>query len=330
MTQISYFPRYSQRENIVTNNTLLMMSRLYDYNRLKFGKFLAELGDETSGIAENLDLQFTQQKGTGASVVDGFIAQESMKIVIETKLEDSNFSLDQLRRHSLAFGGENHRLLVLLSPGPTGPFRDVLEGIRQEIPTLHTTFERVLVAAEKCLSAHDEEMLAVLADFEAFCSSENLLPRDKFTMFTPPCGQSFDDNVEYDLYYCPQSWNRRASRFLGIYANKSVRRIGRITKIVACNIDIEQGTVVPDEGEIVEEECRRILGAALSARDRGWDISDNCKFYLCDEMVETDFRKISSGGIQGHRYFDLGEVLKRKELPNIAEIGELLKCRTWE
>ena len=48
----------------------------------------------------------------------------------------------------------------------------MLEGIRKEIPeipTLHTTFERVLVAAEKCLSAHDEEMLAVLADFEAFC-----------------------------------------------------------------------------------------------------------------------------------------------------------------
>ena len=267
MTQISYFPRYSQKENIVTNNTLLLMSRLYDYNRLKFGKFLAELGDEASGIAENLHLQFTQQKGTGASVVDGFIAQESMKIVIETKLEDSDFSLDQLRRHSSAFDGENHRMLVLLSPGPTGSSQDVLKDIRKEIPeipTLHTTFERVLVAAKECLLSHDEEMLAVLADFEAFCSNENLLPRDKFTMFTPPCGQSFDYNVKYNLYYCPRAWNRRASRFLGIYAEKSVRRIGRITKIVACKIDIEKGTVVPDEvvpdeGGIVEKERQRIL-----------------------------------------------------------------------
>lgn len=306
------------------------MSKLYGYNRLKFGKFLTELGDETSDIAENLHLQFAQQKGTDASVVDGFIAQESVKIVVETKLEDSNFSLDQLRRHLSAFGEEKYRMLVLLSPGPTQPPRKVLEGIREKVPTLHTTFDRILVAAEKCLSAHDEEMLAILTDFGAFCSSENLLPRDKFMMFTPPCGWSFDDNVKYNLYYCPRSYNRRASRFLGVYAHKSVHRIGRITKIVACNIDIEQGTVVPDEGEIVEKERQRILGAAQAARQRGWDISNGHKFYLCDKMAETDFRKTSSGGMPGHRYFDLGEVLNREELPDIVEIGKLLKCRTWE
>lgn len=337
MAQITYFPRYSQRENIATNNTLLLMSKLYDYNRLKFGKFLAKLGDESSDIAENLHLQFSQQKGTGASVVDGFILQESMKLVVETKLKDPNFSIDQLKRHLLAFDQgeykERYRMLILLSPGRTEPSKDILEATGKEVPTLYTTFEHIIATVRDCLSDHDEEMLAVLEDFEAFCSGEDLLPRDEFTMFVPPCRLSFGDNVRYRLYYSPRSRNRRKSQFLGIYADKSVRRIGRITKIVPCRIDIEQDKVVPlssYKGEISEEENDRILGATEAAKERGWDISDSHNFYLCDEMFETDFKKISSGGIPSHRYFDLGKVLDLNELPSdVQEIGARLKCRTW-
>jgi hypothetical protein len=40
---IHYFPRYSQRENFETNNTLLLFRELYNYNRLRFQKFLLEL-----------------------------------------------------------------------------------------------------------------------------------------------------------------------------------------------------------------------------------------------------------------------------------------------
>ena len=58
MTQVTYFPRYSQKENHVTNNTLLLLRHLYEFNRLKFAKFLEELGDDTSDIAERLGLQF--------------------------------------------------------------------------------------------------------------------------------------------------------------------------------------------------------------------------------------------------------------------------------
>ncbi len=235
MSQIRYFSNYSQKENIVTNNVLLMMRWLYDYNRLKFGRFFAYLDEdadhddeEASNVAEHLQLQFRQQRRTKTSVVDGFIAQESIKIVVETKLNEDDFSLDQLKGHLSAFDGESHRLLVLLSPGPTGPSGDFLEKIREEgkskgINTLHTTFEKVIAAAKCCLSDHDEDMLAVVEDFAVFCSDKGLLPRDKFRMFTPPCGQSFDDNRDYSLYYCPVSWKRRPSEYLGIYADKSVQ-----------------------------------------------------------------------------------------------------------
>lgn len=40
MTQITQFPRYSQKENWGTNHTLLLMRRLYEFNLPKFRRFL--------------------------------------------------------------------------------------------------------------------------------------------------------------------------------------------------------------------------------------------------------------------------------------------------
>jgi hypothetical protein len=89
MSEVHYFPRYSQPENVVTNNTLLLLLRLREYNRFKFEKFMeATCADQEVQLASSW-LQFRQQKGTGKSVVDGFIAQDSIKIAVETKLTDS-------------------------------------------------------------------------------------------------------------------------------------------------------------------------------------------------------------------------------------------------
>jgi hypothetical protein len=86
MSEIHYFPRYSQPENVVTNNTLLLLLRLREYSRFKFEKFMESLcGDEDVQLASSW-LRFQQQKGTGKSIVDGFIAQDSVKIAVETKL----------------------------------------------------------------------------------------------------------------------------------------------------------------------------------------------------------------------------------------------------
>ena len=115
MRSVHYFPRYSQRENVVTNNTLLLFLRLMEFSRSRFETFLGAL-------AGDADLQFApewlrigQQKVADRSVLDGFIAQDSIKIAIETKL-GTNFNSDQLMRHLEIFERENHKLLVLLGP----------------------------------------------------------------------------------------------------------------------------------------------------------------------------------------------------------------------
>ncbi len=324
MTQVTYFPRYAQKENHVTNNTLLLLRHLYEFNRLKFAKFLEGLGDDASDIAERLGLQFNQQQPTISSVADGFVTQESIKVVIESKLDGNAFNRDQLLRHLSAFDqscGSGGQLLVLLSPNDP----DDVDTAGFEVPVLRTTFQQILTAARNCLSEHDEEMIAVIEDFEQFCSDEELLPRDRFTMFTPPCGRSFESNLKHSLYYCPAERRVRKATFLGIYKKKSIQAIGRIDKVVTCRrIDPDSGEVKSDL-TVTDKEKQRILCAT---RELNSDL-DNYKFYLCNEMVETDYKKKSRGGMLKQRYFDLGDILDVQDLPGINEISQRLRCKVW-
>ena len=97
-----------------------------------------------------------------------------------------------------------------------------------------------------------------------------LLPRDKYTMFVPPCPQSYPDNIEFRLYYPPAT--RRKARYLGIYANKSVRAIGLIGNVVSCDVDVDGGKVTVRESTrpMTTKEEQRIVGASRKARSREW------------------------------------------------------------
>jgi len=196
MSDIHYFPRYSHPENVVTNNTLLLLLRLREYSRFKFEKFMEKLcagADEEVQLAGSW-LRFQQQKGTGQSVVDGFIGQDSLKIAVETKLGDA-FDAAQLENHLAVFGDEQHKLLILLSRSHDEAADSQLRAVRElakqrNIQVVSTSFEKIVREARDCLSPHDEEMTALVDDYEAFCSDQELLPKDKYTMFVPPAARS--------------------------------------------------------------------------------------------------------------------------------------------
>jgi hypothetical protein len=104
-------------------------------------------------------------------------------------------------------------------------------------------------------------------------------------------------------------------------------------KVVACNVNLgaNTATVLSDGPETVTaEEEQRILGASRNAQNHGWDLSVGHKFYLCDALEETAFRKTTSGGIQGHRYFDLEKVLGGEIPDSVGELAEQLRQHTWK
>ncbi len=325
MADVHYFPRYTQRENFVTNNTLLLFQRLYDYNLRKFGKFLMELNEDLDSFAGLLGLHINQQIRTGNSVPDGFIVQHPLKIVIETKMHEG-FSGSQLRRHLNT--NQEHPDLVLMLLSPRGePSEKLVASLRNDkAKIVITSFRDIIGAARRCLSEHDEDMNALVDDYEAFCSESDLLPRDDYTLFIPPCGESYEVNARLKLYWCPDHRNIRKSKYLGIYTNKAVRHIGRIREVVSCYLN-EDGTLNVIEGEPNSDEQERIK---MAMQEGG--VSQGHKFFLCSEMEETSFKKQTKGGMQRHRYFDLGaEVLEGDEnVPNnLAELAEELRKIPW-
>lgn len=330
MTQITQFPRYSQKENWGTNHTLLLMLRLYEFNLSKFRLFLEKLGDESADIASHLGVVFGQQSKEERSIPDGVFMQESVKVIVETKITKigTSFDPDQIRRHLDGLKKVEHGLLILLSPTVEQIPNDV-ELKPDDKPLLPTTFANVIKCAQECLADHDEEMKSVVDDFEAFCSEEGLLPRANFTLMVVPCGRSINVNLRNHLYYCPaeRSHNRNA-RYLGIYAEKSIHGIGEIKKRVECTVDLKAKRVIADG--LTQAEEQRILKAVPEARDVGHTIENGHKFYICDKIVPTDFKKRSSGGLQKHRYLDLGPYFGDGGLPGVEEIADRLRNKSWD
>ncbi len=336
MSEIHYFPRYSQPENVVTNNTLLLLLRLHQFNRFKFEQFMDLVCEDQEIELAGSWLQFRQQMGSGKSVVDGFIAQDSLKIAVETKLKGS-FDSQQLENHFGVFHGEQHKVLILLSPAlaeiPTAQL--VLlrrQAELQDIQLIHASFHDIVMKVRRCLSEHDEEMRALISDYESFCSELGLLPRDQYTLFVPPCGRSFEMNERLRLYYCPATWSRRKAKYIGIYKDRKVRAIGEISKTAVCTIDVPHCVVTVDGDTVAltPEEKERIIDATNDARSYGWDITSGHKFYLCDSMGPTEFRKTSSGGIMGHRYFDLEHVLGSSLPKDLTSLATALRGHEWK
>ena len=156
--------------------------------------------------------------------------------------------------------------------------------------------------------------------------------QDQYTLFVPPCGQLFEVNERFHLSFCPATWSCRKAKYLGIYTQKTVRAIGQIAKIAACTVSVDADTVTVADGgcALMRDEEQRILEATKEARRRDMDVTTGHKFYLCDTWQETDFRKTSPGGIFGHRYFDLEEVLESKVPLDVNALADRLRQRTWE
>lgn len=111
MSNIHYFPRYSQKENMVTNNTLLLFSRLYNNSPEKFARLINAILEE-SGIELDTMVRFKkQEKATGGRIPDGVIEQESFKVVIETKLYGQEH-IEQIKGLWTAFKNEDKQIFL--------------------------------------------------------------------------------------------------------------------------------------------------------------------------------------------------------------------------
>ena len=335
--KVHYFQRYQTKENVATANTLLLLERFYQYSPDSFFRFL-----KSEYFSEQFDpeIAFVLQEKNAESLADAANMQESYKIVIETKLTDW-FSADQLMRHLQAFRNQEYKFLFTIASEPMDARKkadvDKQIAVYNEKHNLHithinTTFEFLADAIQKNIDERDVQMMDILNDYREYCVHDNLIPVNDSWKFmrVQLAGTTFAFNVEANLYYDDIDRHFRAHDYLGLYKEKSVRAVGRISARILA-VETEKGMEYESEiGEITEERKQCILLAIKDAGQYGYDLRHNKhRFFFVEKFYETDFRKITPGASRGSRVFNLTELLETEELPDTAKIAKLLKEKTW-
>ena len=279
---IHYFQRYHSKENVDTSNTMLMLSRLYNYNA---DKFFTMLNDLILQQDESPELLFELQVSGDGSVPDAVISQKSFKIVVETKLY-GQFDKVQLVNHLKQFGTEDIKVLLTLDPKPMKEKlkAEMAQEIKQyneehhapifsPINHVNLTFEELIAAMEDIVEERDVEMIPILEDFKDYCMQEKLIPDGYKWMRALTAGKTFKDNMELNLYYDEAAHNYSAHGYIGLYKEKSIRAIGKLTKtVLAEEINGEMQFESESGGTVTDAEKSAILEAVRRAEEYGYNL----------------------------------------------------------
>lgn len=339
--RVHYFQRYHSKENVDTSNTMLMLSRLYDYNADKFFMMLNDLILEQD---ESPEILFELQVHGDESVPDAVISQKSFKIVVETKLHNQ-FDKAQLVNHLKQFGTEDIKVLLTLDPKPMKEKLriEIEQAIKQYNEKHHTqmfspvkhinlTFEKLISAMEDIVEEHDIEMIPILEDFKDYCMQEKLVPDGYKWMRALTAGTTFEDNIALNLYYDDASHNYSAHGYIGLYKKKSVRAIGKLKKtILAEEADGKMQFEAESGGTVTEDEKSAILEAVQRAEKYGYNLRTvRHRYFFVEQFYPTDFKKSSKNPIQKSKLFNLAEMLNYKTMPDTKSIASDLDGKTWE
>lgn len=336
MSSIHYFQRYSQPENVATNNTLLLLSRLYHESPIKFKGFLNDLLDDKDLEA---GIQFDQQQKGKGSVPDGSISQVSFKVVVETKMH-KHFSLQQLTEHLNSFGTEQNQVLLSLSTKqPDNALVSQIEAAvsyfnnqhKTSIKYLPTTFQEIVTKFNNSLEDHDYELIEIVDDFEAYCIHDRLITDEEERMRVVACGWTLKENLQFNLYYAPANRGYSDHNFLGIYHDKAVVGIGKIENIITANLlSSGQLHIIGSTANITPQQEKNIIGVIAAAQiNNNWNISTGHKFFCVEQFYTTKYRKTTKYPLQGSKFFNLKDRLHVTTLPSTQDIAQQLNQLEW-
>lgn len=335
--KIHYFQRYHEKENVATANTMLLLSRLYSYSSDKFFRFLKS---EFFSDSFEPELVFTLQEKSVDSIPDATISQEGFKIVVETKLTDWFYS-DQLMRHLKSFGDEKYKVMItlaseLMNEDKKADFEKQLQeyNATQTHPVIHinTTFEYLANAVQEVIDDRDYEMQEVLDDYLNYCYTDGLIAISDSWKFLRMqlAGTTFDFNIRENIYYDNADRGFRAHDYLGLYKNKSVRAIGKVCARITA---VEKEGIIQfnaEFGELTEERKQKIMDAIIDGDSHGYDLRTiEHRYFFVEQFYETDFKKITPRAPMGTRIFDLTQILGDENIPEVQELSEILKTKSW-
>ena len=335
--KLHYFQRYHEKENVATANTMLLLSRLYQYSSDKFFRLLKS---EFFSDSFEPEIAFNLQEKSVDSIPDATISQESFKIVVETKLSDWFYS-GQLIRHLNSFGEEKYKVLITLAPEPMAEVKkvDIDKQIKeynltQTHPVTHinTTFDGIANAIQSVIDERDYEMQDVLDDYLNYCYNDGIITvSDSWKyMRMQLAGTTFDFNISEGVYYDNAERGFRAHDYLGLYKNKSVRAIGKVCARITA-VETDDGIQYKVEyGELTKERKQKIMRAIADGEKYMYDLRTIMhRYFFVEKFYETDFKKITPRAPMGSRIFDLTQILDTEDIPETDKLAKLLTEKTW-
>lgn len=341
MKKVHYFQRFSKKEDVVTNNTLLLFERLQHENARLFEQILRELmSKEVSPQELTVGAELTQQeRAKSGTIADGVIRQRSFHIVLETKLH-TNFNVSQLQGHLASFDSSGESLQVLLLLGTAEPAdlpaaQQVVAAHnaqhKKSVQLVWITFADVVKTCKDVIPEHEFMMLEMLDDYEHFCIEEGL--NNDAELLVVNCARSLEDNLQFCLYY-HQTKPHPQRKFIGFYADKAVQAIGVLEKVVRVDRTANGLHIVGSHDlTLTPKEQTRIARSMDNASKRGWDITSKHYFFLAGRVEQTLFQKKTKFPLRGvWKYFDLREVLgldAKMKLPELSPLAQELRNKTW-
>lgn len=328
MSRVTYFQRYSAKENAVTNTVLHLFARIAEASTDKFNDLLLQIDENMPQFG----ITFEQQTRSGPSVPDGCISQQRQDLWIETKVDAAVVS-DQLIRHCADKSGT--LLLLTRDQIDQGRIKDVRNAIRdrhgdQRMTLIHISFAQLWVAVKDLFPEYESGIDRIIQDFGQYCKDMELFDRTPWIMRVVPTGNSFDLNCRHRIYYHPSTRGYSPFRLLGLYNWKEIRCVGDPALVV--DVALTDGELIKQtvSGQDDRRFDQAITAIIRETRDRlGWDIAHGYRFFCVDAWHDTSYTKTSSGGIFGARNHDL-EGIDGIDTDTPAEaVAKILRGRTW-
>jgi hypothetical protein len=329
------FQQYSRQENTITNNVLLLFSKLYENNPAIYEHFFnGLLGEEN--ICSVMP-SFGNQFNNGAAIVVGQISSKSSTVVIVTKRK-GKANLAKLISFCDRFKTADSKIMLHISSDVFDLFE--IHKIKKEIAKIDKyirffsiTFENIAdsLTALTRMVPNDQVISSLEKDFRNYCELSGLFIVEPYIMRAVACEESNYLNADFFFYFEPAGRSYRPHKYLGIYYDKSVKMIGEIKAIVTAELVKGKVTILKVvQGQMDAELFNNLEeGIKISVRD-GWKINKGYKFFLCYTVFNTDFLKTSDYGIFGNTYFDLRKILNTNQLPDTETIADMLTSITWE
>ena len=327
---VSFFQRYSQPENHVTNNTALLLRHIYQASPFKLQAILNKIVEsEVISVGPT----FLQQERRAGSIPDASISQRNWRVVVETKL-GPHLDDDQIDRH---MGGLNEGDGAVFVIGLTteSPSADRLAAIaaraqQHRVNFAWRSFEELCDIIEQECLAHEVVLREVVEDYRAFLDSLGLLDTPSDRIYVVPCGNSYDENQRFGLYYHGPERKYRPFKYLGIYRERCVSLIGEVEAIAVCSYTHGVLDAQVETGPLSEAHRERIIGAIEATTY--YDLTAPTRFFMTGGLTAANIRKTSRGGIMGPRYLSVAELSGARLPPTLplADVAARLSGATFE